>query len=92
MNPDKEQPMAKTLTFAAVHMGVAFAVGYAMTGSLAVGGALALVEPLVNTVAYHFHEKAWGLRGAARQATTRAHASKNPGKVFETHPGSLMRT
>jgi len=50
----------KTLTFAAVHMTVAFAVGYAMTGSVAVGGALALVEPLVNTVAYYLHERAWG--------------------------------
>ena len=49
----------KTLTFAAVHMAVAFAIGYAMTGSLAVGGALALVEPLVNTVAFYFHELAW---------------------------------
>jgi uncharacterized membrane protein len=54
-----EPPMVKTLTFAAVHMSVAFTVGYAMTGSLAVGSALALVEPLVNTVAYYFHEKAW---------------------------------
>jgi uncharacterized membrane protein len=51
--------MTKTLTFAAVHMSVAFTVGYAMTGSLAVGGALAVVEPLVNTIAYYFHEKAW---------------------------------
>lgn len=51
--------MTKTLTFAAVHMSVAFAVGYALTGSVAVGGALALVEPLVNTVAYFLHEKAW---------------------------------
>ena len=49
----------KTLTFAGVHMAVAFAVGYAMTGSVAVGGALALVEPLVNTVAYYFHEQVW---------------------------------
>ena len=51
--------MAKTLSFAAVHMGVAFGVGYVMTGSAAVGGALALVEPMVNTVAYFFHEKVW---------------------------------
>ena len=84
--------MAKTVTFALVHMGVAFGVGYAMTGSLAVGGALAVVEPLVNTVAYFFHEKAWTFFGAARHATTRDHASKNPGKVFDTHPGSLIRT
>ena len=83
--------MAKTLTFAAVHMSVAFGVGYAMTGSLAVGGALALVEPLVNTVAYFFHEKAWAFFGSRSHETTRDHASKKSGKVFDTHPGSLIR-
>jgi uncharacterized membrane protein len=87
-----EAPMAKTLSFAAVHMGVAFGVGYAMTGSVAVGGALALVEPLVNTVAYHFHEKIWSRFGGRAQETTRAHASKKSGNVFDTHPGSLIRT
>ncbi len=51
--------MAKTLSFAAVHFSVAFTVGYAMTGSVAVGGAIAVVEPLCNTVAYFFHEKIW---------------------------------
>ena len=83
--------MAKTLTFAAVHMSVAFGVGYAMTGSLAVGGALALVEPLVNTVAHFFHEKAWAFFGSRAHETTRDHASKKSGKVFDTHPGSLIR-
>ena len=51
--------MKKTLSFAAVHFSVAFSVGYAMTGSMAVGGAIALVEPACNTVAYFFHEKFW---------------------------------
>jgi uncharacterized membrane protein len=51
--------MAKTASFAAVHFSVAFSVGYIMTGSIAVGGAIALVEPAVNTVAYFFHEKVW---------------------------------
>lgn len=51
--------MRKTLSFAVVHVAVAFAVGYLMTGSLAVGGALALVEPVVNTLAYHLHERLW---------------------------------
>ena len=51
--------MIKTLSFATIHMGVAFTVGYLMTGSMVVGGALALVEPLCNTVAYYFHEKVW---------------------------------
>lgn len=51
--------MAKTMTFAVVHMTVAFTVGYVLTGSVVVGSALALVEPAVNTVAYFFHEKIW---------------------------------
>jgi uncharacterized membrane protein len=51
--------MTKTLSFAVVHFVVAFSVGFALTGSVAVGGAIALVEPALNTVAYFFHEKAW---------------------------------
>lgn len=59
--------MRKTLSFAAVHFCVAFFVGYAMTGSLLVGSALALVEPAVNTAAFHFHEKAWQRLARRRQ-------------------------
>lgn len=51
--------MTKTLSFAAVHFTVAFSVGYVMTGSVWVGGAIALVEPAINTVAYYFHERVW---------------------------------
>ena len=51
--------MNKTMSFAAVHFTVAFSVGYLMTGSVLVGGAIALVEPAINTVAYHFHESVW---------------------------------
>lgn len=54
--------MAKTLSFAGVHFTVAFGVGYLLSGSIAVGGAIALVEPLCNTVAYFFHEKLWERR------------------------------
>lgn len=55
--------LIKTLTFAAVHFGVAFTVAYALTGSLAISSLMALVEPLCNTVAYFFHEKAWSRFG-----------------------------
>ncbi len=51
--------MIKTLTFATVHMGVAFGVVYMITGNLALGSAVALIEPLCNTVAYFFHERVW---------------------------------
>ena len=51
--------LTKTLTFACVPFTVAFAVAYLLTGSLAISGALALVEPLANTVAYYLHERVW---------------------------------
>jgi uncharacterized membrane protein len=51
--------MAKTASFAVVHFSVAFTVGYMLTGSVLIGGAMALVEPAINTVAFFFHELAW---------------------------------
>jgi len=53
--------MTKTLSFAVMHFTIAFGVAYLLTGDLVVGGLVALVEPAVNTVGYHLHEKAWAL-------------------------------
>lgn len=58
--------MLKTLSFAVMHITVAFGVVWAMTGNWMVGGAVALVEPAINTVAYFFHEKAWSHASAHR--------------------------
>lgn len=59
----------KTASFAVVHMATAFLVAWALTGSAMVGGAVALVEPAVNTVVYFFHEKVWRRREGARLNT-----------------------
>jgi len=48
----------KTVTFAAVHFAVAFSVAYLLTGSVAIAGGLALLKPMVNTVACLLHERA----------------------------------
>ena len=69
--------MTKTMSFAAVHFTVAFTVGYLMSGSVLVGGAIALVEPAVNTVAYHFHEQVWNRRQGARPAAMRRLAQQH---------------
>ena len=61
--------MTKTFSFAAVHFTVAFTVAYLITGSVLVGGALALVEPLINTVAFHIHEKVWNRIHEVRQSS-----------------------
>ncbi|MDO4641941.1 MAG: DUF2061 domain-containing protein [Neisseria sp.] len=51
--------MLKTFTFAILHFCVAFSIAYLLTGSIGVSSALALVEPLANTVVFYFHDKAW---------------------------------
>lgn len=52
----------KTTSFAVLHFSVAFGVTYAITGSWQVSGAVALIEPMVNTVAFFFHELVWSRR------------------------------
>ncbi|MBM3114831.1 DUF2061 domain-containing protein [Jeongeupia naejangsanensis] len=67
--------MIKTMTFAATHFSVAFAVAYALTGSFGVASLLALIEPMVNTVAYHYHEKIWErIRGCDKGIADAGHA------------------
>lgn len=51
--------MLKTITFTAMHIAIAFTVVYLMTGSVMVGGAVALIEPLCNSVGYFLHERVW---------------------------------
>ena len=55
--------MAKTGSFALLHFGVGFGVTFALTGSVAVATGVALIEPLVNTVVFFFHERAWNQAG-----------------------------
>ena len=51
--------MAKTASFGVLHIGTSFTVTYALTGNLAVAGAVTFVEPLVNTVVHYFFDKYW---------------------------------
>lgn len=56
--------LAKTLSFLALHLGVGFTVAYLFTGSAALAGGIALVEPLVNAAVFFFHERAWNRAGS----------------------------
>ena len=53
---------------ASLHFITAFTVAWAMTGSMLIGGAVALVEPAINTVVYFLHEKFWQRRNGAPSA------------------------
>lgn len=49
----------KTISFAVLHFCVAFSVAYILTGSVLIGGLIAMIEPTINTIVFFFHEKAW---------------------------------
>lgn len=61
----------KVASYGVMHLGVAFAVSYAVTGDARVAGAIALVEPAVQTVAYALHERAWRDGSGARRVAAR---------------------
>jgi uncharacterized membrane protein len=52
----------KTALFTGVHFGNAVAVAWLLTGSLAIAGALALLEPLANAVALYVFDRWWSRR------------------------------
>ena len=70
--------LSKTLSFLALHLIVGFTVAYLFTGSVALAGGIALVEPLVNAVVFFFHERAWerGKRPAMLDILLHRHGSE----------------
>jgi uncharacterized membrane protein len=91
----------KTLTYGTMHFGVAFATAWALTGSVRLAGAIALVEPVVQTGAYVLHERAWerrerwAARGrVAKDALCRAAArlGRPARAVLAAEPGALSRS
>lgn len=77
--------MQKTMTFAIMHFIVAFSVTYLLTGSFAVGGAVALIEPAINTVAFYFHERVWEKRDQINRQSLR-----KPALLGSTPLGSYL--
>ncbi len=50
---------AKTMSYGAMHLVIAFLVAYAVSGSLIIAVSISLIEPLVQTAAFYVHERAW---------------------------------
>lgn len=57
----------KVLTYGVMHFMVAFMVSFLLTGSVKVAGLIAIIEPLIQTFAYFFHEKAWEQHSKSKQ-------------------------
>lgn len=64
--------MAKSAAFGILHLGIAFGVSFALTGNVAVAGAITLVEPVLNTVAHYFFDRGWERRRARRASALQA--------------------
>lgn len=81
--------MAKTASFGVLHLGIAFGVGYALTGSLSVAGAITVVEPLCNMVAHYFFDRWWERRRARRGgvALERGEPGQGMGAAWAAHRG-----
>jgi uncharacterized membrane protein len=49
--------LAKTLSFAVIHLALAVAIGWLLTGAFVFGALLAFIEPVVNTATMHQLDK-----------------------------------
>ncbi|GIZ53356.1 DUF2061 domain-containing protein [Noviherbaspirillum aridicola] len=60
---------AKKVSQVGTHMAIAFAIMYAMTGSVVFGGLAVLVEPVINVLLLPYHQRLWaGIRRRAPAA------------------------
>ncbi len=58
----------KTGTYSIMHITVAFIVAYTLTGDVRTALGISLVEPLVQTFFFFFHEKAWNKIALSQKA------------------------
>jgi uncharacterized membrane protein len=75
---------AKTVSRVATHMVIAFALAWGMTGSMALGGLAALIEPIVNVMLLPLHERAWSMLHARMTATRSRYLALAAEKLSQT--------
>jgi len=59
----------KTGSYALMHFIVAITVAYALTMDWRAALAIGTIEPLVQTVAFYFHDRAWSKSAAGTPVT-----------------------
>ena len=72
---------AKSVSQVVVHMAISFTLAFLLTGSVAFGGLVAVIEPVVNVLLLPLHEAAWrrmlaGCQPGGRLATASKKASQ----------------
>lgn len=76
--------LKKTASYYVMHIAVAAAVAYAITGNLWMAVTLSLVEPTVQAFAFFFHEKAWDRLGRRRVERRRQAGARAPSGLLAT--------
>lgn len=79
----------KTASYGAMHLVVAVAVAFALTGSWRIALAIGLVEPAVQTFAYALHERLWA--GRDRKAAAAAAGARTGCACAHVRLGPLSR-
>lgn len=51
--------LAKTASYGVIHLIVATAVAYAITGNMAMALGIGMIEPIIQTGVFALHEKVW---------------------------------
>lgn len=74
----------KTGTYATMHLLVAMAVAYVLSGSWRLALGIGVIEPAVQTLFYSLHERLWG-RVKTRPAPARP-AARNAGSAVAPSP------
>ena len=59
--------MLKTCTYSLLHLTVAVTVAFVLTQDWRIALGVGVIEPLVQTVAYTFHERLWQRAGPRLQ-------------------------
>jgi len=73
---------AKTTSQIGLHMGVAFGIMYAATGSIAFGGIAAVLEPICNVILLPIHDKVWArIRDRIEARQTRRASGDDPAQL-----------
>ncbi|WP_020657014.1 DUF2061 domain-containing protein [Massilia niastensis] len=75
---------AKKTSQVVTHMTIAFAIAYAMTGSVVFGGLAIVIEPVINVLLLPLHEKAW--------AAVRARAATKGDRYMKIAAEKLSQT
>jgi uncharacterized membrane protein len=59
MNESNTRSLVKTVSWRLTGSGATFLIAYLISGNLTVGGTIAVIQLVSNTILYYIHERIW---------------------------------